>query len=97
MKNNYPLPRIEDLPDQFLGALWFSKTDLCSRYHQMRVREEDIPKMTLRTRYGHYDFVVIPFGLNNAPTVFIDLMNRLCRPMLDRSLIVFIDDIAIFS
>ncbi|GJZ54613.1 putative nucleotidyltransferase, ribonuclease H [Tanacetum coccineum] len=97
VKNVYPLPRIDDLFDQLQGAKWFSKIDIRSGYHQLRVREEDIPKTAFRTRYGHYEFVVMPFGLTNAPEIFMDLMNRVCRPMLDKSIIVFIDDILVYS
>ena len=97
VKNRYPLPRIDCLFNQLQGASWFSKIDLRSGYHQMRVRNEDIQKTAFRTRYGHYEFVVMPFGLTNAPTSFMDLMNRVCRPMLDRSVIVFIDDILVYS
>lgn len=97
IKNRYPLPRIEDLFDQLQRASWFSKIDLRSGYHQMRVCKEDIQKTTFRTRYGHYEFVVMPFGLTNAPTVLMDLMNRVCRPMLDRSMTVFINDILVYS
>ncbi|GJR88433.1 putative reverse transcriptase domain-containing protein [Tanacetum coccineum] len=97
VKNVYPLPRIDDLFDQIQGARWFSKIDLRSGYHQLKVREEDIPKMAFRTRYGHFEFVVMPFGLTNAPAIFMDLMNRVCRPMLDKSVIVFIDDILVYS
>ncbi|KAI3794916.1 hypothetical protein L1987_37557 [Smallanthus sonchifolius] len=97
VKNKYPLLRIDDMFDQLLGASWFSKIDLRSGYHQLKVREEDILKTAFRTRYGHFEFRVMSFGLTNAPAGFMDLMNRVFRPTLDRSVIVFIDDILIYS
>ncbi|GJS03247.1 putative reverse transcriptase domain-containing protein [Tanacetum coccineum] len=97
VKNRYPLPRIDDLFDQLQGSSVYSKINLRSGYHQLRVREEDILKIAFRTHYDHYEFQVMPFGLTNAPAVFMDLMNRVCKPYLDKFVIVFIDDILIYS
>ncbi|GKD37051.1 putative reverse transcriptase domain-containing protein [Tanacetum coccineum] len=97
VKNRYPLSRIDDLFDQLQGSRVYSKIDLMSGYHQLRVRDEDILKTAFRTRYGHYEFQVMPFRLTNAPAIFMDLMKWVCRPYLDKFVIVFIDDILIYS
>ncbi|GJY11067.1 putative reverse transcriptase domain-containing protein [Tanacetum coccineum] len=97
VKNRYTLPRIDDLFNQLQGSSVYSKIDLKSGYHQLRVRDEDIPKTAFRTRYGHYEFQVMPFGLTKLLAVFMDLMNRVCKPYLDKFVIVFIDDIVIYS
>nr|GFA69861.1 retrotransposon protein, putative, Ty3-gypsy subclass [Tanacetum cinerariifolium] len=97
VKNRHPLPRIDDLFDQLQGSSVYLKIDLRSGHHQLRVREQDVPKTAFKTRYGHYEFQVMPFGLTNAPAVFMDLMNRVCKPYLDKFVIVFIDDILIYS
>ncbi|GKB99745.1 putative reverse transcriptase domain-containing protein, partial [Tanacetum coccineum] len=97
VKNRYSLPRIDDLFDQLQGACYFSKVDIRSGYHQLCVHEDDILKTAFRTRYGHFESTVMPFGLTNAPTVFMDLMNRVCKPYLGRFVIVFIDDILAYS
>ncbi|GKB13674.1 putative reverse transcriptase domain-containing protein, partial [Tanacetum coccineum] len=92
VKNRYPLPRIDDLFHQLQGLCYFSKIDLRSGYHQLRVHEDDIPKTAFRTRYRHFEFTIMPFGLTNALAVFMDLMNRVCKPYLDKFVIVFIDE-----
>ncbi|GJR45008.1 putative nucleotidyltransferase, ribonuclease H [Tanacetum coccineum] len=97
VKNRYPLPRIDDLFDQLQGACYFSKIDLRSGYHLLCVHADDIPKTTFQTRYGHFEFTVMPFGLTNAPPVFMDLMNQVSKPYLDKFVMVFIDDILIYS
>nr|GEV45912.1 retrotransposon protein, putative, Ty3-gypsy subclass [Tanacetum cinerariifolium] len=97
VKNHYPILRINDLFDKLQKSSIYSKKDLRSGYHQLRVREQDIPKISFRTWYGHYEFQAMPFELKNAPVVFMDLMNRVCKPYLDKFIIVFIDDILIYS
>ena len=97
IENRYPLPRIDDLFDQLRGARVYSKIDLRTGYHQLRVREIDIPKTTFRTRYGHFEFTVMAFGLTNAPAAFMDLMHRVFKPYLDQFIVVFVDDILIHS
>ncbi|GJW79857.1 putative reverse transcriptase domain-containing protein [Tanacetum coccineum] len=96
VKNRILLPRIDDLFDQLQGSQFLSKIDLRSGYHQLRVHEDGILKTAFKTRYGHFEFTIMPFGLTNAPAVFMDLMNRVCRPYLDKFVIMFIDDILIY-
>jgi hypothetical protein len=97
IKNKYPLPKIDDLLDQLQGARVFSKINLCSGYHQVRVKEEDIPKIAFRTHYGYYEFLVMSFGLTNMLNVFMDMINRVFHNYLDQFIVVFIDDILIYS
>ena len=97
INNKYPLPRINDLFDQLKRAMMFSKIDLLSGYYQLKVRESDMPKTTFLTRYGYYEFLVMSFGLTNAPATFMDLMNKVFEKYLDKFVIIFIDDILVYS
>jgi hypothetical protein len=97
IKNQYTLLRIDDLFDQMKGATVFSKIDLRSRYHQLRIKEDEFPKITFKMRFGHYDFTVLPFGLTNTPGVFMSLMNGVFREYLDKFIQVFIYNILIYS
>ena len=97
IKNQYPLPRIDGFFDQLRGARVYSKIDLRTGYHQLRVREIDITKTAFRMRYGHFDFTMMPFGLTNAQAAFIDLMHRVFQPYLDQFVVIFVDDILIYS
>jgi hypothetical protein len=97
IKNKYPLPRIDDLLNQLKDVKIFSKIELRSRYHNVRIKDEEINKTTFRTRYGHYKFTVVSFGLSNAPTIFMCLMNGVFRDYLDKFFIVFLDDILVYS
>ncbi|XP_019095882.1 PREDICTED: uncharacterized protein LOC109130612, partial [Camelina sativa] len=97
VKNKYPLPRIDELLDQLRGATWFSKIDLASGYHQIPIDEADVRKTSFRTRYGHYEFVVMLFCLTNAPASFMSLMNSVFQEFQDVSIIIFIEDILVYS
>jgi len=97
IKNKYLLPRIDDLLNLLRGAVVFSKIDLRSGYHQILVKPEDVQKTAFRSRYGHYEYVVMPFGVTNVPAIFMDYMNRIFRPYMDQFVVVFIDDILIYS
>ena len=93
----YPLPRIDEVMDQLAAAYVFSKIDLRSGYHQIRVKPKDVLKTSFRTRYNHYEYLVMPFGVTNTPDVFMDYMNRIFHPNLDSFVVVFIDDILVYS
>jgi len=97
IKNRYPLPRIDDLIDRLAGSKYFTKIDLYSGYHQIRIKEDDIPKTAFRTRYGHFEYVVLPFGLTNAPAMFMTLMNNVFNEYLDRFVVIYLDDILVYS
>ena len=97
IKNRYPIPKIDELLDELYGALYFSKIDLCSQYLQMHIRDEDVEKISFYCHYGHYQFLFIPFGLTNAPTNFQSCMNHIFNKQLKKYLLVFFDDIIIYS
>ncbi|RVW70668.1 RNA-directed DNA polymerase-like [Vitis vinifera] len=97
VKNKYPIPLIADLFDQLDRARYFIKLDLRSGYYQVRIAERDEPKTSCVTRYGSYEFLVMPFGLTNAPTMFCTLMNKIFHPYLDKFMVVYADDIVIYS
>lgn len=97
VENKYPLPRIDELLDKLKGSKWFSKVDLALGYHQIPIEPSDIRKTAFRTRYDHYEFVVMPFGLTNAPAAFMKMMNGIFRDCLDEFVIIFLDDILVYS